>query len=139
MAEVSLPYRRLMKASGRKRMQRSTTEQQDRLHQDFTAALDLLDKENREPDRWEEECLSYALGAMACGLYLAAEVELAAFARLLAERSLEEIAVLEKKPSRFTKSMLRHGLDYVLKRNSLDTPPPAVDQSLVRAFLGASL
>ena len=82
-------------------MQRPTTEQQDRLHQDFTAALDLLDKENREPDRWEEECLSYALGAMACGLYLAAEVELAAFARPLAERSLEEIAVLEKKPSRF--------------------------------------
>jgi len=120
-------------------MQRSITEQQDRLHQTFAAALDLLDKENREPDRWEEECLSYALGAMACGLYLAAEVELAAFARPLAERSLEEIAVLEKKPSRFTKSMLRHGLDYVLKRNSMDMPPPAVDQSVVRAFLGISL
>ena len=57
-------------------MQRPTTDQQDRLHHDFTAALDLLDKENREPDRWEEECLSYALGALACGLYLAAEVEL---------------------------------------------------------------
>ena len=62
-------------------MQRPTTDQQDRLHHDFTAALDLLDKENREPNRWEEECLSYALGALACGLYLAAEVELAAFAR----------------------------------------------------------
>jgi hypothetical protein len=120
-------------------MQRPTTDQQDRLHQDFTAALDLLDKENREPDRWEEECLSYALGALACGLYLAAEVELAAFARPLAERSLEEVAVLEKKPRRFTKSMLRHGLDYVQKRQHLDMPPPAVDQSAVRAFLGASL
>ena len=120
-------------------MQRSTTEQQDRLHQTFTAALDLLDKESREPDRWEEECLSYALGAMACGLHLAAQVELAAFARPLAERSPEELAVLEKKPRRFTKSMLRHGLDYVLKRESTDLPPPAIDQSVVRAFLGASL
>jgi hypothetical protein len=120
-------------------MQRPTTEQQDRLHQTFTAALDLLDKQCREPDRWEEECLSYALGAMACGLYLAAEVELAAFARPLAERSPEEMAALENKPRRFTKSMLRHGIDYVLKRESVDMPPPAVDQRAVRAFLGASL
>jgi len=122
-----------------KRMQRSTTDQQDRLHQTFTAALDLLDKENREPDRWEEECLSYALGAMACGLYLAAEVELAAFARPLAERSPGELAALEMKPRRFTKSMLRHGLDYVLNRSSMDMPPSAVGQRAVRAFLGASL
>ncbi len=120
-------------------MQRSSTEQQDRLHQNFTAALDQLDQQGREPDRWEEECLSYALGAMACGLYLAAEVELAAFARPLAQRSPEEIALLDKKPRRFTKSMLRHGLDYVLKRGSMDMPPPAVDQRAVRAFLGASL
>ena len=120
-------------------MQRPTTEQQDRLHHDFIAALDLLDKQNREPDRWEEECLSYALGAMACGLYLAAEVELAAFARPLAERSPEELAILEKKPRRFTKSMLRHGLDYVLKRQSMDMPPPTIDQSVVHKFLGASL
>ena len=76
---------------------------------------------------------------MACGLHLAAEVELAAFARPLDERSPEELAVLAKKPSRFTKSMLRQGLDYVLKRESTDLPPPAIDQSLVRAFLGASL
>src|SRR5437762_5165000 len=133
MAEVSLPYPRLVKVSGRKRMQRSTAEQQDRLHQTFTAALDLLDKENREPDRWEEECLSYALGAMACGLYLAAEVELAAFARPVAQRSEEELAALEKKSRRFTKSMLRQGLDYVLKRESFDRPAPAVDQRAVRA------
>src|SRR5260370_20271786 len=122
-----------------KRMQRSTTDQQDRLHQTFTAALDLLDKENREPDRWEEECLSYALGAMACGLYLAAEVELAAFARPPEQRSPEELAILEKKPRRFTKSMLRHGIDYVLNRDNTDVPPPAVAQRAVRAFLGASL
>jgi hypothetical protein len=126
-----------------KRMQRSTTEptteQQYRLHRIYIAALDHLDKENREPDRWEEECLSYALGAMACGLYLAAEVELAAFARPVAQRSEEELAVLEKKPRRFTKSMLRQGLDYVQKRESFDRLAPAVDQRAVRAFLGASL
>ena len=120
-------------------MQRASSEQLERLHQDFTAALDLLDEQGREPDRWEEECLSYALGAMACGLHLAAEVELAAFARPPSERSSEEIAVLEKKPSRFTKTMLRHGLDYVLKRQTVDMPPPAVDQRIVRAFLDASL
>ena len=120
-------------------MQRSSAEQLERLRQDFATALDLLDEQGREPDRWEEECLSYALGAMACGLYLAAEVELAAFARPVDERSPEEIAVLEKKPRRFTKSMLRHGLDYVLKRSTTDIPPAAVDQGIVRAFLGASL
>jgi len=121
-------------------MQRSTAKHRTRLHQSFTAALDSLDQENREPDRWEEECLSYALGAMACGLYLAAEVELAAFARPLSERPPEEVAALQAKPSRFTKSMLRHGLDYVLTR---ETPTPAVapvaGQAAVRSFLGASL
>ncbi len=120
-------------------MQRSNAEQLERLHQDFTAALDLLDQQNREPDRWEEECLSYALGAMACGLHLAAEVELAAFARPVDQRSPEELAVLAKKPRRFTKSMLRHGLDYVMKRQDMDMAPPAVDQRVVRAFLDASL
>ena len=120
-------------------MQRSISEQQERLHHDFAAALDLLDLQDREPDRWEEECLSYALGAMACGLYLAADVELAAFARPPEERSPEELAVLAKKPRRFTKSMLRHGLAYVLDRQSMDRPPPAVDQRVVRAFLDASL
>jgi hypothetical protein len=129
----------LVEVQWRSGMQRPSPEQLDRLHQDFSAALDLLDRENREPDRWEEECLSYALGAMACGLHLAADVELAAFARPLAERSPEELAVLAKKPSRFTKSMLRHGLDYVMKRASMGMSPPTVDQRAVRDFLGVSL
>jgi hypothetical protein len=126
-------------------MQRSTTEHKDRLHQAFTAALDFLDRQNREPDRWEEECLSYALGAMACGLYPAAEVELAAFARPVAERPREEVAMLEKKPSRFTKEMLRHGLDYVIRRGlgsqvvSNDASLPPAGHLAVRSFLGASL
>src|SRR4029077_17637856 len=97
-------------------MQPIDVERKDRLHRNFTAALDLLDVENREPDRWEEECLSYALGAMACGMFLVAEVELAAFARPLEERSSDVLSPLAAKPARFTKDMLRHGLDYVRQR-----------------------
>ena len=98
-------------------MQQPTAiERRDRLHGNFMAALDTLDAQCREPDRWEEECLSYALGAMACGMYLVAEVELAAFARPVGERSPEVLAVLAAKPARFTKEMLRHGIDYVRER-----------------------
>jgi hypothetical protein len=104
-------------------------DRKDRLYEAFTAALDLLDAEQREPDRWEEECLSYALGAIACGMYLVAEVELAAFRRPLEERSSDAIAAFAAKPARFTKAMLRHGLDYVRQRygrpemDEFDVPP----------------
>ena len=97
-------------------MRQHSAEQKDRLHRSFTGALDLLDTLGREPDRWEEECLSYALGAMACNLYLVAEVELEAFARPLAERPVKEVDALNAGPRRFTKAMLRHGLEYVLNR-----------------------
>jgi hypothetical protein len=107
------PYACLDAMAEEKTMQARPIDRKDRLHENFIAALDLLDAEQREPDRWEEECLSYALGAMACGMYLVAEVELAAFRRPLAERSPEVIATLAAKPARFTKAMLRHGLDYV--------------------------
>jgi hypothetical protein len=53
---------------------------------------------------------------MACGLYLVAEVELAAFTRPVDERSPDVLAALAQKPARFTKDMLRHGLDYVQQR-----------------------
>ena len=119
-------------------MQHHSIEQKNRLHRTFVGALDLLDTLGREPDRWEEECLSYALGAMACGLYPAAEVELAAFARPVGERTSEELTLLEGKPRRFTKAMLRHGLDYVLNRDD-DSAAPAVNHLAVRTFLGASL
>src|SRR5476651_2658596 len=99
-------------------IEKQDTEQQDRLHHLFAAALDLLDKQNREPDRWEEECLSYALGALACGLYPAAAVELAAFARPVAERPADDVAELEHRPRRFTKEMLRHGFDHVMSRDT---------------------
>jgi hypothetical protein len=125
-------------------MQRSSNDQQDRLHQTFTAALDHLDEQHREPDRWEEECLSYALGAIACGLYPAAEVELAAFWRPVSERPADEVVALEGRPRRFTKDMLRHGLDYVAQRaheapSSEGRPQPAAEHLAVRNFLGASL
>jgi hypothetical protein len=122
----------------------SKTDQQDRLHQTFTAALDHLDKECREPDRWEEECLSYALGAIACGLYPAAEVELVAFWRPENERPEDEVAVLEGKPRRFTKDMLRHGLAYVAQRAReneapTDAPLAVASHLAVRSFLSTSL
>ena len=111
-------------------MQRDSIDRKDRLYDTFAAALTVLDAEHREPDRWEEECLSYALGAMACGMYLVAEVELAAFKRPLAERSPEVLAALAAKPARFTKAMLRHGLDYVQQhygqRQPVDDVPPAL-------------
>jgi hypothetical protein len=100
-------------------MQPVDVERKNRLHDNFVAALDLLDAEHREPDRWEEECLSYALGAMACGMYLVAEVELAAFSRPIDERSPGVVAALASKPARFTRDMLRHGLDYVRQRYGL--------------------
>ena len=103
----------------------------------FTAALDLLDTQRREPDRWEVECLTYALGAMGCGLYLAAEVELEAFARPMSERTSEELAELEGKPRRFTKAMLRHGLKHVLNHDDRQASPAS--HLAVRTFLDASL
>src|SRR5262245_65291625 len=100
----------------RARMQPMDVERKNRLYDNFIAALDQLDAERREPDRWEEECLSYALGAMACAMFLVAEVELAAFARPIHERSPDVLAALAAKPARFTKDMLRHGLEYVRQR-----------------------
>jgi hypothetical protein len=112
------------------RMQPMDVERKNRLYDNFIAALDHLDAQHREPDRWEEECLSYALGAIACGMFLVAEVELAAFSRPVHERSPDALAALAAKPARFTKDMLRHGLDYVRQRynqtHAVDDMPPAL-------------
>lgn len=98
-------------------MQQATAERRKRLHRSFIAALDLLDTLEREPDRWEEECLSYALSALACNLYLVAEVELEAFGRPIADRSNEAMAILVKQPQRFTKEMLRQGMAFIQQRD----------------------
>lgn len=120
-----------------------TIDRNDRLHGSFIAALDHLDAERREPDRWEEECLSYALGALACGLPLVAHVELEAFWRPVEQRSPDVVAALAGKPARFTKVMLRHGLDYVQQRYAhvavadAGLPPAVVaGQLAVQASLG---
>lgn len=97
-------------------MQQHSIEQKNRLHRNFIAALDVLDTLKREPDRWEEECLSYALSAMASGLYLVAEVELEAFGRPIGDRPKELVAAMNDRPRRFTKTLLRQGFDYMLKR-----------------------
>lgn len=111
-------------------MHDSTIDREDRLHRAFIAALDHLDAERREPDRWEEECLSYALGALACGLPLVTHVELEAFWRPRDQRSPDAVAALAAKPARFTGTMLRHGLDCLLQRcgrAGIDAlPPPAL-------------
>jgi hypothetical protein len=124
-------------------MDGSTIDHKDRLHASFIAALDHLDAEQREPDRWEEECLSYALGALACGLHLVAHVELEAFWRPAGQRSPDAVAALADKPARFTKVMLRHGLDYVQQRYAhvaavdAGLPPALVaGQRAVQASLG---
>ena len=87
-------------------------------------------RRDREPDRWEEECLSYALGAMACGMHLVAEVELEAFDRPPSERSADAVATLALKPRRFSREMLRQGLAYVRERYASDPAatelPPAL-------------
>ena len=111
-------------------MQHHSVEQKNRLHRTFVGALDLLDTLGREPDRWEEECLSYALGAMACDLYSVAEVELEAFARPIAQRPPLDAVLLNARPRRFTKEMLRHGLDYVLNKGE----GPAADLAVPAAW-----
>jgi len=110
-------------------MQHHSIEQKNRLHRTFVGALDLLDTLGRQPDRWEEECLSYALGAMACDLYSVADVELEAFARPIAQRPPLEAVMLNARPQRFTKEMLRHGLDYVLNKGE----GPAADLAVPAA------
>ena len=52
---------------------------------------------------------------MACGLYPAAEVELAAFARPIASAHPKSLPCW-RQARRFTKAMLRHGLVYVRQR-----------------------
>ncbi len=119
-------------------LQRSV-ERKQKLHDKVIAALDLLDRQQREPDRWEEECLFYTLSALACGLYLAAEVELDAFERPISERSPEAVATLEARPRRFTKDMLRRVLRRLMERepaSALEALPTADQlEALGRAHL----
>jgi hypothetical protein len=111
-------------------MLQHVNQHQQRLHHKFIAALDLLDQQEREPDRWEEECLAGALSALACGLHVAAAVELDAFMRPREERSRHAVESLERKPRRFTKAVLRRVLERIVERGPIATIEvlPTADQ-----------
>jgi len=79
----------------------------------FSAALDILDTVEREPDKWEEECLAMAIGALACGLYAVAIDEINSFSLTIRQRPPQAIARPGHTPPRFTAAKLRHGLDQV--------------------------
>ena len=79
----------------------------------FAAALDILEAAGREPDKWEEECLALAIGALACGLYAVAIDEIDAFTLALRQRSPQAVARPGHTPPRFTVAKLLHGLDQV--------------------------
>lgn len=80
------------------------------VHDAFEALLDALDAADREPDRWEEDCLVQALAAMACGTYRHAAVELQVFSTPGTERSGDSLLHLNSTPQKFTKEQLRYGL-----------------------------
>ena len=87
-----------------------TPEQRRHVQEGFAAALDRLEAEGREPDRWEEECLAYAVAAMACGMYALAATEIDVFATNGKGRSPEAAAGFESPPPRFTIALFRRGL-----------------------------
>lgn len=85
------------------------------VHEAFEALLDGLDGEDREPDRWEEDCLVQSLAAMACGTYRLAAVELQLFSTSPSTRSGDSILHLNSTPQKFTKEQLRFGLQRIRK------------------------
>jgi hypothetical protein len=87
-----------------------SAEQRRQVQEGFAAALDRLEAEGREPDRWEEECLAYAIAAMACGMYALAATEIDVFAANRKGHSPEAGASFESSPPRFTLEMFRRGL-----------------------------
>lgn len=83
------------------------------VHEAFETVLDDFDAVEREPDRWQEDCLSQALTAMACGLYRLAAVELQIFSTPPSARSVESMQHLNSTPQKFTKEFLRRGLQQI--------------------------
>lgn len=83
------------------------------VHEAFEAALDKFDADDREPDRWEEDCLSQSLTAMACGLYRLAAVELSFCRTPPMARSPASVLHLNSTPQKFTKEHLRRGIEQV--------------------------
>lgn len=94
---------------GRSAMDYSRPEM-DAVHEAYDLFLDALDDDDREPDRWEEECLVYGLTAMTCGSYRLAAVELTVARTPLRQRSPESMRRLEELPQKITKQQMRAGL-----------------------------
>ena len=80
------------------------------VHEAFEAALDQLDADDREPDRWEEDCFSQSLSAMTCGLYRLAAVQLTFCKTPLVARSPASVLHLNSTPQKITKESMRRGL-----------------------------
>ena len=79
----------------------------------FSAAIDILEVAQREPDKWEEERLALAIGALTCGLYKVAIDEIDQFSLAVRQRSPQAAARPDHIPPHFTVAKLRHGLDRV--------------------------
>ncbi len=75
--------------------------------------------------RWPAACIS------------SRRSELSAFNRPVGERSRDVVAALASKPRRFTKDMLRHGLDYV--KNRYDDQARSGDVNLPPALVAGQL
>ena len=83
------------------------------VHEAFEALLEVLDEADREPDRWEENCLAQAITAMACGTYRLAAVELQLFSTPASARPDHSMQHLDSTPQRFNKGQLRYGLSRI--------------------------
>lgn len=100
------------KGIGRLSMDYSLAEKQA-VHEAFEAVLDEFDAAGREPDRWEEDCLSQSLSAMTCGLYRLAAAHLSFCKTPLVARSPAGVLHLNSTPQKLTIEHLRRGLSQI--------------------------
>lgn len=91
-------------------MEHYSPEERQTVYEAFKGTLDKLDRADREPDRWEEDALLHALGAMACDMYRLAAVEIDMARAALGERSRESMRRLNASPRKFTNMEFRRGL-----------------------------
>ena len=79
----------------------------------FEAFLNRLDADDRQPDRWEEDCLTYAISAMTSDMYRLAAVEIKIASTPPHERSPDSVRALNVRPARFTKDIFRRALTFL--------------------------
>lgn len=76
----------------------------------FEAMLEGLDAADREPDRWEEECLARSMAAMLCGRYRLAAVQVTKASVPEHYRDQQPMAGLDVAPPALSKEDFRRGL-----------------------------